>query len=165
MWEYSSQTRTQFSQQSFSYVPSSPSSLVFYTILKDHISPKRHTIPYNRLRLLNLTKPKLHCITAKAEEMATKRKSMVGGSAPAISDEHVEQGDEDEDLNMSDDEEGGTRIGDIYIPPPVKPYCSTESIGPRLIITKISNCNFKSYAGEVVLGPFSNVSFTDPSLK
>lgn len=90
---------------------------------------------------------------------------MVGGSAPAISDEHVEQGDEDEDLNMSDDEEGGTRIGDIYIPPPVKPYCSTESIGPRLIITKISNCNFKSYAGEVVLGPFSNVSFTDPSLK
>ncbi|KAG4074231.1 hypothetical protein HA402_008979 [Bradysia odoriphaga] len=57
---------------------------------------------------------------------------------------------------MSDDEEGGTRIGDIYIPPPVKPYCSTESIGPRLIITKISNNNFKSYAGEVVLGPFSN---------
>lgn len=61
---------------------------------------------------------------------------------------------------MSDDEEGGTRIGEIYIPPPVKPYCSTESIGPRLIITKISNTNFKSYAGDVVLGPFSNVSFT-----
>ncbi|KAJ6639312.1 Structural maintenance of chromosomes protein 4, partial [Pseudolycoriella hygida] len=63
---------------------------------------------------------------------------------------------EDDDLNLSDDEEGGTRIGDIYIPPPVKPYCSTESIGPRLIITKISICNFKSYAGEVFLGPFSH---------
>lgn len=74
----------------------------------------------------------------------------------ATNDENVEH--DEEDLNMSDDEEGGTRIGDIYIPPPVKPYCSTESIGPRLIITKISNYNFKSYAGEVVLGPFSNVS-------
>lgn len=75
---------------------------------------------------------------------------------PPVDDEHIEQ--DDEDLNMSDDEEGGTRIGDIYIPPPVKPYCSTESIGPRLIITKIANSNFKSYAGDVVLGPFSNVS-------
>lgn len=108
-----------------------------------------------------------------AQLMATKRKSTVGGSTPAISsptiitpgitaptisDENTEQ--DDDELNMADDEEGGTRIGDIYIPPPVKPYCSTESIGPRLIITKISNCNFKSYAGEVVLGPFSNVSFT-----
>lgn len=93
-----------------------------------------------------------------AQIMATKRKSMVDDNAPAPNDENAEQ-DEDE-LNMSDDEEGGTRIGDIYIPPPVKPYCSTESIGPRLIITKISNCNFKSYAGEVVLGPFSNVSST-----
>ncbi|KAG4079470.1 hypothetical protein HA402_005167 [Bradysia odoriphaga] len=76
-------------------------------------------------------------------------------AARAPDDEYVENENE-EDLNMSDDEEGGTRIGDIYIPPPVKPYCSTESIGPRLIITKISNNNFKSYAGEVVLGPFSN---------
>lgn len=123
-----------------------------------------------------------------AELMATKRKSTGRGSPPvsspavrppvlsspairstatsslakgtptvtAVSEENVEQ--DGDDLNMSDDEEGGTRIGDIYIPPPVKPYCSTESIGPRLIITKISNCNFKSYAGEVVLGPFSNVS-------
>lgn len=89
--------------------------------------------------------------------MATKRKSMIGGSAPAVSDENIE--DEEDDLTVSDDEEGGTRIGDIYIPPPVKPYCSTESIGPRLIITKICNTNFKSYAGEVVLGPFSHVSF------
>lgn len=73
---------------------------------------------------------------------------------PAIDDM-----DEDEELNMAEDEEGGTRIGDIYIPPPVKPYCSSESIGPRLIIHKIVNYDFKSYAGEVQLGPFCSVSF------
>ncbi|XP_059610951.1 structural maintenance of chromosomes protein 4 [Phlebotomus argentipes] len=60
----------------------------------------------------------------------------------------------DFELQMSDDEEGGTRIGDIYIPPPVPPYCSAESKGPRLIITRIVNENFKSYAGETILGPF-----------
>ncbi|KAH8263252.1 hypothetical protein KR044_006476, partial [Drosophila immigrans] len=58
-----------------------------------------------------------------------------------------------------DDEEGGTRIGDIYIPPPVPPHCSMESVGPRLIIKRIVNYNFKSYAGEVDLGPFHH-SFT-----
>lgn len=91
---------------------------------------------------------------------------MVGGNAmlaPAISatpaedDEEPMEVDQNDDLNISDDEDGGTRIGDIYIPPPVKPYCSRESIGPRLIITKITNNNFKSYAGEVTLGPFFNV--------
>lgn len=65
--------------------------------------------------------------------------------------------DVDDELNMAEDEEGGTRIGDIYIPPPVKPYCSSESIGPRLIIHKIVNFDFKSYAGEVQLGPFCSV--------
>uniref|UniRef100_A0A182W7U1 Structural maintenance of chromosomes protein n=1 Tax=Anopheles minimus TaxID=112268 RepID=A0A182W7U1_9DIPT len=62
--------------------------------------------------------------------------------------------DVDEDALMSEDEEGGTRIGGIYIPPPVPPYCSTECKGPRLIIECISNYNFKSYAGHVTLGPF-----------
>lgn len=62
------------------------------------------------------------------------------------------------DLDVSDDEVGGTRIGDIYIPPPVQPYCSTESKGPRVIITNIIIENFKSYAGKVELGPFHHVS-------
>ncbi|XP_062706860.1 structural maintenance of chromosomes protein 4 [Aedes albopictus] len=62
--------------------------------------------------------------------------------------------DIDDDANLSEDEEGGTRVGGIYIPPPVPPYCSTECKGPRLIITHISNYNFKSYAGHVMLGPF-----------
>lgn len=60
----------------------------------------------------------------------------------------------DEELTLSDDEEGGIRVGDIYIPPPVKAYCSSESKGPRLIISNIVIENFKSYAGKVELGPF-----------
>lgn len=52
---------------------------------------------------------------------------------------------------------GGYHVRDIYIPPPVKPYCSSESHGVRLIITQIMNTNFKSYAGDVPLGPFCHV--------
>ncbi|XP_030379225.1 structural maintenance of chromosomes protein 4 [Scaptodrosophila lebanonensis] len=64
-----------------------------------------------------------------------------------------------DDALILDDEEGGTRIGDIYIPPPVPAHCSMESTGPRLIIKRIVNHNFKSYAGQVILGPFHH-SFT-----
>lgn len=55
---------------------------------------------------------------------------------------------------------GGTRVGGIYIPPPVKPYCSTDSKGPRLVITHIVNTNFKSYANKVSVGPFHHVSLS-----
>ncbi|KAL9928219.1 structural maintenance of chromosomes 4-like protein gluon isoform 1-T1 [Glossina fuscipes fuscipes] len=65
-----------------------------------------------------------------------------------------EQNASHDEHNMLEDEEGGTRIGDIYIPPPIPAHCSTESKGPRLIIKKIENNNFKSYAGKVILGPF-----------
>lgn len=61
-----------------------------------------------------------------------------------------------EEEDPSEDEDG-LRIGDIYIPPPPKPVCSNETIGPRLIITHIENENFKSYAGKQVLGPFHKV--------
>jgi len=52
----------------------------------------------------------------------------------------AQQQQEEEDAGMDalddalifDDEEGGTRIGDIYIPPPVPPHCSMESVGPYL---------------------------------
>ena len=64
--------------------------------------------------------------------------------------------DEGED---DDDEVGGIRIGDIYIPPPPAPACTMEANGPRLVITHIDNINFKSYAGKQVLGPFHK-SFT-----
>ncbi|XP_050668602.1 structural maintenance of chromosomes protein 4 [Leptidea sinapis] len=61
--------------------------------------------------------------------------------------------------HISDDEEGGMRIGDIYIPPAPKPTLSFDTTGPRLIITHIVNENFKSYAGVQSLGPFHK-SFT-----
>ncbi|XP_048508932.1 structural maintenance of chromosomes protein 4 [Athalia rosae] len=57
--------------------------------------------------------------------------------------------------NIDSDEEGGLRIDDdIYIPPPPKPITDADLKGPRVIITKIVNQNFKSYAGEQVVGPF-----------
>merc|ERR1712071_490655 len=65
----------------------------------------------------------------------------------------------DEQEEPEDVEEGGIRIGDIYIPPPPAPACTTGFQGPRLIITHIDNINFKSYAGKQVLGPFHK-SFT-----
>lgn len=72
---------------------------------------------------------------------------------------------EDGDLNgdidhISDDEEGGIRIGDIYIPPAPKPALTFDATGPRLIITHIVNENFKSYAGMQSLGPFHKVCVT-----
>lgn len=59
--------------------------------------------------------------------------------------------------HLSDDEEGGVRIGDIYIPPAPKPALTFDNTGPRLIITYVVNQNFKSYAGKQVLGPFHKV--------
>ncbi|KAA0200463.1 hypothetical protein HAZT_HAZT006975 [Hyalella azteca] len=60
-----------------------------------------------------------------------------------------------DDVEMEDEEEeGGIRIGDIYLPPPPPPACTFDSNGPRLVITHIENDFFKSYAGKQVLGPF-----------
>nr|ATL75372.1 structural maintenance of chromosomes 4A [Diachasma muliebre] len=58
------------------------------------------------------------------------------------------------------DEEGGVRIDDdIYIPPPPRKLTEHSLADPRLIISKIINRNFKSYAGSVEIGPF-NVCFS-----
>ncbi|XP_004933572.1 structural maintenance of chromosomes protein 4 [Bombyx mori] len=73
-------------------------------------------------------------------------------TSSAIQKANVE---ETEDFDhISDDEEGGIRIGDIYIPPAPKPALTFDTTGPRLIITHIVNENFKSYAGVQALGPF-----------
>ncbi|XP_011309307.1 structural maintenance of chromosomes protein 4 [Fopius arisanus] len=54
------------------------------------------------------------------------------------------------------DEEGGVRIDeDIYIPPPPQKLTEHNSSDPRLIISKITNRDFKSYAGTVDIGPFN----------
>lgn len=63
--------------------------------------------------------------------------------------------DDEDEVNFFDEE--GTRVDGIYIPPPTKPVCSFDPSGPRLIITKIVNNFFKSYADEQTLGPFHKV--------
>ncbi|KAK0179460.1 hypothetical protein PV327_005211 [Microctonus hyperodae] len=55
--------------------------------------------------------------------------------------------------HIDSDEGGGLRIDDIYIPPPPNTFNNNDN-PKRLIIKKIVNINFKSYAGEVVIGPF-----------
>ncbi|XP_011345099.2 structural maintenance of chromosomes protein 4 [Ooceraea biroi] len=53
------------------------------------------------------------------------------------------------------DEEGGLKVDDeIYIPPPPRVFSEVDTTGPRLMITKIVNVNFKSYAGTQIIGPF-----------
>ncbi|KAL6258329.1 hypothetical protein P5V15_010277 [Pogonomyrmex californicus] len=71
-----------------------------------------------------------------------------------ISDERdMEVDTQDHGYDM--DEEGGLRVDDeIYIPPPLKNFNETDTSGSRLMIIKIVNENFKSYAGAHVIGPF-----------
>lgn len=74
---------------------------------------------------------------------------------PDLSDEEMEV----DNGGVESDDEGGLRIDeDIYIPPPPKPIDELDVNGPRLIITKIVNENFKSYAGTQTVGPFHKVS-------
>lgn len=63
----------------------------------------------------------------------------------------------DSDSDYYDEEEGGQRVDGIYIPPPTKPALTLDPNGPRLLIIKIVNNFFKSYAEEQVLGPFHKV--------
>lgn len=71
-----------------------------------------------------------------------------------FSDEEMET-DPSENGGVESDDEGGLRIDDdIYIPPPPKLMTELNANGPRLMIAKIVNQNFKSYAGEQVVGPF-----------
>lgn len=57
-------------------------------------------------------------------------------------------------------EESGLRVDDeIYIPPPLRTFSEADTTGPRLMITKIINENFKSYAGTITIGPFHKVNF------
>lgn len=85
------------------------------------------------------------------EKQNSKRK-------PPIENEvNNENQDSEEEFILSDDE--GTFVDGIRIPPASKPVCSFDPSGPRLIITKIVNNFFKSYADEQVLGPFHKVCY------
>lgn len=64
-----------------------------------------------------------------------------------------------EEYVLCEDEEGGIRVDDdIYIPPPLKTINEIDVSGPRLMITKIVNENFKSYGGTQVIGLFHEVN-------
>jgi len=63
------------------------------------------------------------------------------------------------DTGYDTDEEGGLRVDDqIYIPPPLKNFNEIDTTESRLMITKIVNENFKSYAGTHMIGPFQKVN-------
>uniref|UniRef100_A0A1A9ZJA3 SMC hinge domain-containing protein n=1 Tax=Glossina pallidipes TaxID=7398 RepID=A0A1A9ZJA3_GLOPL len=55
---------------------------------------------------------------------------------------------------LEDEEDGYTYIDDVRIPSPIPSYSHTRNKGPRLIVKRIENDNFKSFAGKVLLGPF-----------
>ncbi|XP_046393575.1 structural maintenance of chromosomes protein 4 [Ischnura elegans] len=84
-------------------------------------------------------------------ERAKKRRCDAGAVEPV--DVEMEESVDDQSTN-EDVREGGMQLGDVYIPPPPIAACSSEAKGVRLMITKIVNENFKSYAGVQVLGPF-----------
>jgi structural maintenance of chromosome 4 len=97
---------------------------------------------------------KINKQTSNENEERQEQNDVMGGTELDVSELREEE-------DPSSEEEGGLRIGDIYIPPPPKPVCSNEAVGPRLIITHIENENFKSYAGKQTLGPFHKV-FMNP---
>lgn len=138
-------------------------------------SPSTSTASPSTSRAANRTaeviepQPSTSCESPQPSTSAMAYASMPPPAAPPVAqdirpnDTPVITNDENADehldpMSQFEDEEGGFTVGDIYIPPPIKPYCSSESRGARLIITKIMNTNFKSYAQNVALGPFCHVS-------
>lgn len=71
---------------------------------------------------------------------------------------HRDPNPQDIYTQVTEDEDGGMLIGDIYIAPPPKPALTFDSTEPRMIITHIVNHNFKSFAGTEYLGPFQKVA-------
>lgn len=66
-----------------------------------------------------------------------------------------------ENMGCDVDEEGGLRVDDeIYFPPPPTTFHEVDTNGPRLMISKIVNKNFKSYAGIQVVGSFHKVNIS-----
>lgn len=101
-------------------------------------------------------------MTQKTKKKRAEDEAMDVEDAPTDGPSTSHQNQDNLDLNddidhISDDEEGGIRVGDIYIPPAPKPALTFDTNGPRLIITHIVNENFKSYAGVQALGPFHKV--------
>lgn len=89
--------------------------------------------------------------------MPVKRKDNQNSPVKIKKAKHAKAGDFSDDEDLSDIEEGEIFNG-IRIPaelPPIK--SAEENSGPRMIITHIVANNFKSYFGEVHIGPFHKV--------
>lgn len=89
--------------------------------------------------------------------MSTKRKDKDNGNETSTKNKRIREekcGDFSDD-DLSDIEEGGEMFNGIRIPAELPPIVSAkEKPGPRMVITKIVVNNFKSYYGEVTIGPF-----------
>lgn len=124
---------------------------VYQAIILENFLPTRSVQLVNEIfTLLEMSPGKNKLSSDDSVPVVEKRKKTT--DEPESDDENIDGEEDEEDV-------GGIRIGDIYIPPPPAPACTMESNGPRLVITHIDNINFKSYAGKQVLGPFHK-SFT-----
>lgn len=86
---------------------------------------------------------------SKRKSLNQKRNSEVLVPKHAEEPKRVEEPENEMEVE-DEEEEGGIRIGDIYLPPPPPPACTFDSTSPRLIITHIENEFFKSYAEKQV---------------
>jgi len=91
--------------------------------------------------------------------MAGKRRVKENQHEPQPKCKRVQQQkhrDFSDDEDLSDIDDGGEMFNGIYIPPELPPIVSAEEkCGPRMIIKNIVANNFKSYYGEVTIGPFN----------
>uniref|UniRef100_A0A672P5S2 Structural maintenance of chromosomes protein n=1 Tax=Sinocyclocheilus grahami TaxID=75366 RepID=A0A672P5S2_SINGR len=86
---------------------------------------------------------------AKRAAEARDESAAESSSPPRLHGKNASPGESAEELDNHSLEEILTSI-----PPPPPPAMSSEPGAPRLMITHIVNRNFKSYAGEQILGPF-----------
>uniref|UniRef100_A0A1A9WLW7 SMC_N domain-containing protein n=1 Tax=Glossina brevipalpis TaxID=37001 RepID=A0A1A9WLW7_9MUSC len=72
-----------------------------------------------------------------------------------ISELNEEEPEHDTDISILQDEDSVTNVvHDIHISPSAPPCFSTKTEGPRCIIKRIENVNFKSFAGKIISRPF-----------
>lgn len=92
--------------------------------------------------------------------MGGKRKDKDSNHDTSAKNKRIKQdkaGDFSDD-DLSDIDDDGEIFHGIRIPAEIPPITSAEeNPGPRMIIKNIIACNFKSYYGEVTIGPFHKV--------
>ncbi|XP_060731020.1 structural maintenance of chromosomes protein 4 [Tachysurus vachellii] len=98
--------------------------------------------------------------TTKSSSVAKPRKVSQDDSGDELKEIKTRGEIHDQDAPQSNDATGeavdNRSLEEILgsIPPPPPPAMTNEPGAPRLMITHIVNQNFKSYAGEQILGPF-----------